>query len=390
MAIDRATSTGTIVTSDGNATSFPLPPPLEKGNAIVSLTYVPSSNLLSIETDRGDTIAADLPSILDPAPRGSRPVLYLDQKDWSLLANALYEPGRVHLSNERDAAEQLIALVRDSKIILPMSLGHIGETAKWTNTERRYRLALTITELSRGWQMRHPLDIRGFELRQSLASRIKHDPLPPLDVFTLQPCAAESGSTSSQYFATHDGLPFVISRSVEALNCISSYFDAILDSEAVPMNPTPEWVSANQDFTAWLAGASKSGAQKRKSIRIRFLADLVPELAQATHESGISSEELKTWLDSYFYDEVRTMPSLGLFSEIYQDKHLDRSTVWSSNDLIDMLFLTCAAGYADFVVGEHSLVSRARQAARRLDRPINAYPRVSDLLVALKGDGLCA
>lgn len=196
MGIDRATSTGTIVTSDGNTTSFPLSSHLNTSSAIVRLTYVPSINLLSLETDRGDTIEAELPTLQSSAPHGGRPVVYLDQKDWSLLADTLYEPERVHTDRERDAAEHLIALAREKKIILPMSIGHLGETAKWTNSERRYRLALTIAQLSRGWQMRHPLYIRRYELRQSLTTWFTQDPLPRLDVFTLEPCAAETASLS--------------------------------------------------------------------------------------------------------------------------------------------------------------------------------------------------
>jgi hypothetical protein len=269
-----------------------------------------------------------------------------------------------------------------------MSLGHMGETAKWNDRERRYRLALTVTELSRGWQMRYPLDIRQYELRQSFATRIKHGPLLPLDMFTLEPCAAESESSAKEYFATHAKLPAEIRRPVEALSCISSYFDAILDSESVPMNSIPEWVNRFQNFTAWIASEKKTTSQKREFIRSGFLADLSGEIAQAAVESGTSPEEFKTWFDSYFNKDVRTMPSLSLFSEIFQDKHLDPGTTWRNNDLIDMLFLSCAAGYADFVVGERSLVNYAKQAANRLQRTINIYPRISDLVVALKSTGL--
>ena len=315
-------------------------------------------------------------------------MVYLDQKDWSLLANVLYESEKVGSANERDAAAQLIALARDRKIILPMSLGHMGETAKWTNTEGRYRLGLTVTQLSRGWQMRYPLDVRQYELRQSLATRIRHDPLAPLDIFTLQPCAAEFGSTSKGDLESHAGVPPVLRYPIEAMTCISSYFDAVLDSEAVPINPTSVWVSANQDFTTWLAKDSTNAYQKRKSIVNHLRADLELEVLHAVYESGITSAELEIWRASYFDDDMRDMASLGLFSEIYQDKHLNSGTVWHDNDLIDMMYLSCAAGYADFIVGERSLVSYARQAARRLGRPVKIYPRISELLVALKSTEL--
>jgi hypothetical protein len=388
IVLDRATATATIITFDGRTESFPVSSPFDPISLIVKSTHVPNASILSLETDRGDTIVAELPTLEDPAPRSNRPVVYLDQNHWSLLANALYQPTKAGSAIERDAAEQLISLARERMIILPMSFGHMGETARWTNTERRYRLALTVTELSRGWQMRYPLDIRGFELRQSLATRIKHDPMPPLDMFTLEACAAQPVSTVEHLYGTRAGLLPEMAYVVDALTCISSYFDSTLSSEAVQPNPIPGCASENQEFTTWLSREPKNSPQKRGSIKGRFLADLRLEMIQAALESGITSEELGMWLDLYFDVDVRAMGSLGLFNEVYQDKHLNPETVWRSNDLSDMMYLTCAAGYADFVVGERSLVSHIKQSAKRLQRTISIYPRISDLVVALKSTGI--
>jgi hypothetical protein len=118
MAIDRVPSIGTVITSDGNSASFEPPSPLEPNSAILKLTYVPNANLFSLKTNRGDTIEAELPSFLDPERRDNRPVVYLDQRDWSLLAYALYEPAKILSIEERDAAEQLITLARERRIIL--------------------------------------------------------------------------------------------------------------------------------------------------------------------------------------------------------------------------------------------------------------------------------
>ena len=383
IVMDRATSTATILSSDRKETFPMLPSPFEPSSAIVRLTYIPSDNRLHLKTDRGDTIIAELPTLHNPAPRGGRPVVYLDQKDWSLLANVIYDPGKVGSHVEGEAAERLIALARETKVILPMSQAHMGETSQWTNAERRYRLALTVAQLSRGWQMRHPLDIRRYELRQSIASRMQLDPLPPLDVITLEGCAAQLKSFSRRHDRSHARLPARTAHAIDALTCISSYFGAMLDAEAVLKNPVPGWASENQSFTDWLAGEAKTPAQKRKSTGARFFADLQLELVQAARESGITASEINTWLDTIF-DDIRAMRSLGLFSEVYQDKHLNQRAPWHSNDLTDLMYLTCAAGYADYVVGERSLVSYVNQATRRLGKPTNIYPRVSDLLVGLK------
>ena len=207
-------------------------------------------------------------------------------------------------------------------------------------------------------------------------------------MFTLEGCAAQAESPSRQHYGTLAGLPPEVANVTDALTCISSYFAVMLDSEPVRPNPVPGWERANQDFTAWLAGESRSSSQKRNSIKGLFLVDLKMEALQAAHESGITPEELAIWLDSYFEDDVRALGSLGFFYEIYQDKHLDPRTNWSFNDLMDMMELTCAAGYADFVVADRSFTGYARQAAKRLQRSINIYRRISDLIVAIKEEGL--
>lgn len=162
----------------------------------------------------------------------------------------------------------------------------------------------------------------------------------------------------------------------------------MLDSEAVPENSIFDWVSANQDFTDWLAGEAKTSFQKLKSIMNRFLADVWSEILEKVQEISISQAQLKTWLELYYEEELRAMGSLGLFNEIYKDKHLNSGDAWHSNDLNDMMFLTCAAGYADYVVGERSLMSYMRQAAKRLPRSIKVYSRLSDLMIVLERTGL--
>lgn len=389
MVLDRTTSTARVVATDGQTYSMPLhPPPFSPSSVIVQTRYVPSKKLLFLETDRGHTVEVELPTLGDPAPLDGRRVVYLDQRDWSLLANVQFEPKRVRSGGDRDAAEQLIALAYARKIVLPLSLAHLAETAKWSNTDRRYRLAITMARLSRGWQMRHPIDIRQFELRQSFATRIKHAPLPPLDVFTLEGRATERSSTDQEGLHSPAGFPEGIEYVRRASTRISSFMDVITAAESVPMVAIPEWVSANQRITELLASQPATTSQKREDIGALFLRDMLLEIAKAALFSGVAGPEATTWVKSFIGVDVRSMRSLGLFKEIYQDKHLDGSTKWYNNDLLDMLFLTCAAGYADFVLGERKLVGYARQAAKRLGRPDNAYSQIGELLVALRSEGL--
>lgn len=145
--LDRATSTITLVRSERKEARFPLAAgAFEATSGIARMSYAPDASSVYMETIHGESIFAELPTVKDSAPRHARPVVYLDQKDWSALANTLYGPRKVP-DAERHAAEKLIAWARNKKILLPMSSGHMAETCKWTNDKERYRLALTIVQL---------------------------------------------------------------------------------------------------------------------------------------------------------------------------------------------------------------------------------------------------
>ncbi|MCK8676479.1 hypothetical protein [Streptomyces lichenis] len=59
-------------------------------------------------------------------------------------------------------------LVSERRIVLPASAGHYAETGKRFSNEKRYKLALTILQQSRGWQMRDALEVRRQEIRRAL------------------------------------------------------------------------------------------------------------------------------------------------------------------------------------------------------------------------------
>jgi hypothetical protein len=389
MIMDRATSSAYVVMGDGFAAAMPLDPsPFNSTSTIVRIQYVPSVNLLFMDTSRGDTIETELPTLKDPAPRGGRPVVYLDQRDWSLLANALFDPERIRNDSERDAATQLIALARAQKIILPMSFAHIGETSKWSDMDRRYRHALTLAQLSRGWQMRYPIDVWQYELQQTFVSRFKQAALPPVDVFTLEGCAMESKPSFQDTSLWGNGFPPDLEYIRRATVCMMSYIDTILAAETLTMSPIPEWVDTFQLITNALAKERATPAQKRSMLRFPLLRDLEFQIAEAVHQAGVTTPDVRTWVGSHFTSDVRSMGCLGLWNEFFQDKHLNTGTKWRSNDLIDMLYLTCAAGHADYVLAERSSTSYLNQATKRLGRPIKVYSQIDDLVAALAHGGL--
>jgi hypothetical protein len=384
MRMDRVDSTATFLRSDGKEATLPLPSAVpEPTSAIASLTWALEPRLLFFETTTGDQIVAELASASDLAPLRGRPVVYLDQNHWSTLANTIHAPKLVGRPGELEAARHIIELARARTIILPMSAAHMSETSKWTNNDARYRLALTILQMSAGWQMRDPLDVRRFELRQALTSTFKNRRLHEPMVFTLEPDAIHGETRDSQPYEPPSDFPEEAAFAVRTLTCISGDFDTMLDAEPVAMGESPGWVETLQQFTDWLAQEPRDRYLRRQRTNLLFITDLSRELPEEALRAGITPDQMSDWTRQRSDTDFAALPSLGLFREVLREKLLNPGTRWESNDLTDIMYLTCAAGYADHVVGENSLTGQMEQGLRRLERPINVHRSLSQLAEAL-------
>ncbi|MCX5606670.1 hypothetical protein OHB39_03540 [Streptomyces sp. NBC_00047] len=65
-------------------------------------------------------------------------------------------------------------------------------------------------------------------------------------------------------------------------------------------------------------------------------------------------------------------------------RHLNKGTTWRPNDLTDMVYLSCAAGYADFVVCEKHMRDPLQHGLKRLGRSAQVYRQLTDAVVAIE------
>ncbi len=152
----------------------------------------------------------------------------------------------------------------------------------------------------------------------------------------------------------------------------------MLDAEHVESTPPEGWVGANQRLSDWLDGEQRDSAQKRRSIDVLLLSDLQQEIAEEAYAAGLTPEQMSTWNRRCFASDVPEMPGTGLYRELLHDRHLNRGYRWRPNDLTDMIYLSCAAGYADFVVCERSTAAAVVRAQQRLGRPRNTFASLSE------------
>jgi hypothetical protein len=188
MSWNLVARTLTFVRSDGKQATVDTPA-FEPAEAlrIVRVDWSIPLNAAIVYVDRGDEIVLEMQHHIRTDQLGNRLVVYLDQCHWSTIANARHRP---HLltPSELSAADQIEEWVRERKIALPLSSGHHIETTQYGNTEHRYVLAVTMMQLSRGWQMRSGLTVRRNEMYE--AFRIRFDTLAPARneaVFSLEP-----------------------------------------------------------------------------------------------------------------------------------------------------------------------------------------------------------
>ena len=383
VTMDRETSSVVFVRSDGKEARFPLESsPFTDTSILSRLQYTPKLDWLVAVTQKNDDVVFELPKPGCAEQLGSRLVVYLDQNQWSTVAKARHDQARIS-EEDSEAARQLTELVYQRQIILPASAGHYSETTKKFDTTMRYNIGLTVLQLSHGWQIRDPLQVRRNEFYNVFRRRFAEGTaVREYPVFTLDPNVVHGPWRGGQSYQTPQDFSPDAAFQHEALTSATALIDVMLDTERCEPGPDAGWAQANQRFSDWLDGEARNSQQKRKSIDVLFLKDLSKEIAEEAHAAGTTIEQVRSWLQRAT-DDIRRLPATGLFREMLHDRHLNRGTKWSPNDLTDMVYLSCAAGYADFVVCEQHMRSVLAQGLRRLGRPQHVFRGLQQALPAI-------
>jgi hypothetical protein len=340
----------------------------------------------SWSTQSGERLEAELFLFDDQQTRrAGRPVVYLDQNKWVQVAQAIHAPERVH-SSELEPTRRLIELTKAKAVILPISSGHWIETGP-VYGDRRDRLAASMIGLSRGWIMRDPLDVRALELAALFANRRSLEtPSIAESVFTLDHRALYAGSMPG--VVGDSDLPPKTASWVDVLSGASAIFAVLLENARV-LSPegaeaTRRWAVAHQEAAQLLASSPDLRAKSPEFTLRWFLQDLGLHLQAPASASGVTAEEFGLWLHSQTEAHLALLPYLGRARDIVHRRLLNPRDEWSNNDLIDLLFLPCAAGYADHVVCERKTAADLQAVNRNRVQGAAIHRTVADLLGALK------
>ena len=361
MAMDLEAHEVVVTMGDGAELRAPMTTP----HPWLDLSYAEAdlaTHELTMRLRGGQTLVMELGAGGEgdlPAP--GRPVVYLDQRHWITLAQRLHNPDAIAQADHRPA-ERLIELSRSKMLVLPLSSANLWEIAP-TGRHRR-DVALTMVELSRGWQMRDPVSVRGQELRRAMAG---DSPARAEGVVTLKPGAI----FNDDYPALEDaGVPDDWRMLFERVTTSQASVAALLQDQ-----PPEEAEKRRSIAAAWaepfhrvaihMRDAKTPREHKRINALGSLIGDLRTELAEAAHAVGMGEERFAAWLGDEFDEAVETMPYVRTLREVFSLRLSNADDHWTGNDLADSQFLCCAAAYADFVAAENKFGDHLRRTQRR-------------------------
>lgn len=298
------------------------------------------------------------------------PIVYLDQCHWVTLARAIYAPHKIKVDAEREAAEVFLRAARVNRVILPLSGAHMVETARAGEARRRGELADTMIDLYAGWHMSSPVKVRREELRLALtgpeptvARTVVFNRLPGTPFASGDECIPNDAASPSGASDVPGRLAWGIS--FEKILRSGTYSG---DEKTTIARAGGGWAAAKQVFAEWIA-ANPAERDLRLVAAGVTLTDLGMEFPEEVKRVGLDPAELAARVNEHNLIEFfQQMPFLGRCMEVFRIRLCNPQKSWVSNDLEDMMFLSCAAAYADVVIAEKH-TAHLLQVASRWTRP---------------------
>jgi hypothetical protein len=335
---------------------------------------------LRLTLDSGESILVDLgwPGKRD-LPQAEKPIVYLDQNHWVTLAKAIHAPDDLS-AQVRQAALDLIALVESREALLPFSSGHLVETVP--RGKQRRDVALTMLRLSRRLQMRNPLEVRRHELAAGISGQ---EPRCPA-VFTLEPDVL---FVDSAKVASPDDFPALWKELHGRMTSVTATIAVMLeDDEDAADDPGPaareRWLMAYRALARHVHEEKLSREKTRSIAHDALLSDLSVEAVTASQMAGAEADHA-TWVKERAKEDFERAPHIATLQEMLYHRLRNSEDNWEANDLIDMHFLSCAAGYADLVVAERKFSDYLSRAGRRYPNNADVAATLPEAIEALRG-----
>jgi hypothetical protein len=367
LQIDLRERRLTFRASDGRRLQMPMPPGMfEQQTNLQRVAFDVEAAQLTVSMAGEERTVVELrrPGQSAEELRAGRPTVYLDQNHWSTMAAARHGHRRVR-PEEAQAARTLAELAQSGRIVLPVSAAHLVETTPLHGSPR-VALAGTVLSLGRGWQMRNPLHVRAEEMLRAVKGADPH--------------AAEVFAPGADgFFGSASGGPpgaspqTVLEQLASTVPAVLGLYEAVIDEEpisdegGVAQAAAESWARKFAELAATLKEAEEPIEMVRRVANGNLLVDMMDDIVRVAMAAQTSPEAVVDRLAADD-DPVASMPFLGQMRQMLFARLRNVGQHWEANDLVDIMFLCCAAGYADLVVGERRAIGYLRQARRPAPR----------------------
>ena len=335
-------------------------------------------------TKRGHLLFAEVFSPHTADPLHGRPAVYLDQGHWSTVAQALLDPGRILSASKLKAAMRIVELASDDGIVLPLGAANFTETSR-LHGDRRYEVGVAMASLAGGWQMRHPLGVRRDEMFHAVADSFGVEAAAPTErsVVTLEPHAFLNDNVDAGALSADDPRLFML-----AATSSSVMTELLIDPKPLEDLPPAAWTAANQAQGDLISGSGWPKERKRQMSYAFALADHQNDVLSAMQRLGLDPRRMSELSGADVVGLFRRGRMIDLYTRVAAMRHVDQMHKWRTNDLVDMMFLSCAAAYAGYVAAEKVTGTHLAQAQRGRGDAVNVFTSLEMLVEALDRDGV--
>src|SRR3954470_22729160 len=105
------------------------------------------------------------------------------------------------------------------------------------------------------------------------------------------------------------------------------------------------WLQTYRTYIGRVQRQQPSPQKARMIAHATLLADLQEETKSAALSANASDKELAAWITDRSATDYERAPQLRTLEDVLYHRLRNPDDHWNANDLADMHFLSCAAGY---------------------------------------------
>jgi hypothetical protein len=174
-----------------------------------------------------------------------------------------------------------------------------------------------------------------------------------------------------------------------ALSSPGVILELLVDPEKTERSDPHSWVISNQEFSAQLAASRYTKHQKQQAAYVRAWMENESMFQAALEELNAEQRKFISAIKAKDIPGLfARMPALGCFTKLMVMRQINASHKWRVNDLTDLIFLSCAAAYADYVAAEKHTGTQLQQLQRTTAAGTNVHTTLESLVRHIRNDGV--